>query len=242
MQHEISLSFPLHRCRNPKSRTLGFPNSATPSGTDRPTGMATTSVLVSQILSPRIASGGRGMEAADKCSWHNDDYDPNPPRPFGDEAAFLASLTSLRIKVAVKLQLQLRTPFWPLRVTPHVAEKAANWLGDSGRRRGARSRRGPGWGEVKKLQPQSSLRVRQREFGLGPQLPVPLAMSLVSFQNAEDEERPGGWRPSAINSPKGGKGELPFPIGSARLRLRPDTCRHLAPSEAPQTNPIPGVP
>lgn len=51
-----------------------------------------------------------------------------------------------------------------------------------------------------------------------------------------------GWRPTEVRSPKGGKGELHLPTGSAALRLRPETCRHLAPSEALQTNPIPGVP
>lgn len=41
----------------------------------------------------------------------------------------------------------------------------------------------------RKLQSQSPLRVRQptEEFGFGPQLPTPLAMSLVSFQNAEEK-------------------------------------------------------
>ena len=72
-------------------------------------------------------------------------------------------------------------------MTPHVAQSAANWLETTA---GGQAREGSEERveeKSRKLQSQSSLRVRQREFGLGPQLPVPLAMPLVSFHNAEDQ-------------------------------------------------------
>lgn len=80
------------------------------------------------------------------------------------------------------------------------------------------------------------------QFEFGPQLPAPLATSVLPFHNeeAKKDSMNGGLSVSAF--PKGGKDELHLPTSSARLRLRPGACRHLAPSEAPQTNPIPGVP
>lgn len=99
----------------------------------------------------------------------------------------------------------------------------------------------------RKLQSQSSLRVRQRtegERGVWVRTTTPSSPRDVSRfpKKRGGKEAQGEWRPSSVCSSKGGKGKLHFPTGSAQLRLRPDTCRHLAPSEAPQTNPIPGVP
>lgn len=114
--------------------------------------------------------------------------------------------------------------------------------GDDGWRPGARRLRGAGGGEVKEttvpvLLARATARVWARTTT--PSTPRD-AYRFLSQRGGS--EGPGTWKPSAVCSPKGGKGELPFPIGSARLRLRLDACRHLAPSEAPQTNPIPGVP
>jgi hypothetical protein len=62
------------------------------------------------------------------------------------------------------------------------------------------------------------------------------ALSKWGGKEGQDE-----WKPFGALFAKGGKGKLHLPTGNARLRLRSGTCRHLAPSEAPQTNPIPGV-
>lgn len=76
----------------------------------------------------------------------------------------------------------------------------------------------------KKLQSQSSLRVRRRTEGerrvwVGPQLPAPLAMSLVSFQNAEEkkEREKGGLLLSVL--PRAGKANY-----ISRLAARSCAC------------------
>lgn len=167
-----------------------------------------------------------GLEAADNCSHDSEESDPNAQRRFRDKAAFLPSLTSPRVKVAAKPQLQLPTPFWPLRVTPHVAESAAHWLGDGSQRRGARSRRGGYEGEAKEttipafLAPATAYRERKRrELGFGPQLPAPPAMSPLSFQNAEKKRdwENGGLLESVLR--KAGKANY-----TSRLAARGCAC------------------
>ena len=54
-----------------------------------------------------------------------EESEPNPQRRFRGEQIFQPSLTPPRIKVAENPLLQLPTPSWPLRVTPHVAEHVA---------------------------------------------------------------------------------------------------------------------
>lgn len=166
------------------------------------------------------------MEAADNCSHDSEESDPNPQQRFRDKAAFLPSLTSPRVKVAAKPQLQLPTPSWPLRVTPHVAESAADWLGDGSWRRGARSRRRRVWrrsqGNYNPGLPcacDSIPTAKEEGVGSGPQLPAPPAMSLLSFQNAEEKR---DWENGSLLEPvlrKAGKANY-----TSRLAARGCAC------------------
>lgn len=162
---------------------------------------------------------------------------------FRDQQTSQPFLTPPRIKVAGNPRLQLPTPSWPLRVTPHVAKHAAESQSIGSLRTGARSRERRVW---EKLQSQPSLRVpteSERGGSLSSdhnsqQSSRCLSFAFKTWRKRGTEE----WRSFGVRSSKGGKGELHLPTCNARLRLRPDTCRHLARSEAPQTNPIPGVP
>lgn len=129
-------------------------------------------------------------------------------------------------------------------MTPHVQLKE-QLIGWESRRIGARSWRLEGNVEAERNYtprlPRACDEEKTSEVGLGPQLPLGPALSALSFQKAEEKGQ-DEWRLLSALFSKGGKGELHLPASRARLRLRSGICRHLAPSEAPQTNLIPGVP
>lgn len=73
------------------------------------------------LLELRLA----GLEAVIIAPNTLEESESNPQRPFRDEQTSQPFLTPPRIKVAGNPLLQLPTPSWPLRVTPHVAEHVA---------------------------------------------------------------------------------------------------------------------
>lgn len=189
------------------------------------------------------------LEAADNCSHDSEESDPNPQLHFRDKAAFLPSLTSSQGKGRRKASAPATDAILASTCDATRSRERSRLVG----------RRQP---EERRAKPER--RVWRRSLGnYNPGLPcacdsTPRAKEegawvrtttpstsrdISSFLSKRGGKGgPGEWRPSGVCSPKGGKGELHLPTGSARLRLRPDACRHLAPSEAPQTNPIPGVP
>ena len=73
------------------------------------------------LLKLRLA----GLEAVIIAPNTLEESEPNPQRRFRDQQTSQPFLTPPRIKVAGNPWLQLPTPSWPLRVTPHVAKHAA---------------------------------------------------------------------------------------------------------------------